>query len=372
MQKLYGQKLRPEAGLTKTIKMSLPPPLKKWQGNVDKALDNTAHFVEELLEFARPKVAAGVSTIVRDTSAVFSQYPARITVTRLAPDLAGFDPRDYSITVEGKATATNGRVSGKEGLTARFPQSRRDGYQPLMFEYGAPIKVRWTAPVNHSKADWVGLYMVADNASREVTRVSSAGRWIATIPHEYEDIPADKGVLVSNRLVCGENRKDGSTHDYMEGEMLFEGDKLWWTHGVFEFRYHHDGKHNVMAISLPFEIRIPPFDEEGVEVDANGLVQSAVETALLPMIQNCFDRDPDIAPTTVEEGFGALVARDGKYAKRVVFAVQQMFGIEFAPAVVLADGNVRKLAWRVCNAKQVLVCESVSLEIVRRHDKRKP
>lgn len=31
------------------------------------------------------------------------------------------------------------------------------------------------------------------------------------------------------------------------------------------------------------------------------------------------------------------------------------FGIEFAPAVVRADGNVRNMAWRICNAKKVLV-----------------
>lgn len=31
------------------------------------------------------------------------------------------------------------------------------------------------------------------------------------------------------------------------------------------------------------------------------------------------------------------------------------FGIEFAGEVVKADGNVRNLAWRICNAKQVLV-----------------
>ena len=49
------------------------------------------------------------------------------------------------------------------------------------------------------------------------------------------------------------------------------------------------------------------------------------------------------------------VERDGKYAKRVVYAIREMFGIEFAPAVVLADGNVRKLAWRITHAKQVLV-----------------
>ena len=31
------------------------------------------------------------------------------------------------------------------------------------------------------------------------------------------------------------------------------------------------------------------------------------------------------------------------------------FGIEFAPEVVRADGNVKNMAWRVCNAKNVLV-----------------
>ena len=101
--------------------------------------------------------------------------------------------------------------------------------------------------------------------------------------------------------------------------MLFDGDKLFWTQGVFEFRYHHDGKHNVMAISLPFEIRIGRFDEEDVEVDSNGLIRTAVEMALLPVVRNCFDRDPDIAPNSVDESFGSLVERDGKYAKRVIF-----------------------------------------------------
>lgn len=364
MQKLYGRNLRPEAGLTKSIRRSLPPPLKKWQGSVDKVLVDTSHFVEEFLDTARPKLAAGVSTIVRDTSALFSQYPARLTLTKLAPDLAGLNPRDYSLSIEGipsTALAVSPRTTAKEGQTARFPQERTDKFKPLVFEYGAPIRVKWTAPVGHSKADWVGLYMVADNASREVTRVSSAGRWVATVPNEYEESPADQGILVSDQLVSGAKREDGTTHDYVQGEMIFEGDKLWWTQGVFEFRYHHDGKHNVMAISLPFEIRIGRFDEEDVEPDANGLVRAAIANALLPVLRNCFDRDPDIAPNNVEESFGSLVERDGKYAKRVVFAIHQMFGIEFAPGVVLADGNVKNLAWRICNAKQVLVSSPLHL-----------
>jgi len=142
--------------------------------------------------------------------------------------------------------------------------------------------------------------------------------------------------------------------------MEFSGDKLWWTTGVFEFRYHHNGKHNVMAISRPFRIDIARFDEDDVELDANGLIISAVEQALLPLVRDCLDRDPEVAPNTVHEGYGSKVGREGKYAKRIVFAVSKMFGIEFAPEVVQADGNVKNLAWRICNAKKVLAPYSMS------------
>ncbi|KAM0412009.1 hypothetical protein ACHAPT_013666 [Fusarium lateritium] len=116
-----------------------------------------------------------------------------------------------------------------------------------------------------------------------------------------------------------------------------------------------------MTISEPFEIRISKFDEEDVDLGAKGLYEQAVETALLPVIQNCLDRDPDIAPNQPEEPFGGHVERDSKYAKRIVYAIREMFGIEFAPPVVAADGSVRKLAWRVCNAKEVLAPYSMSL-----------
>jgi phosphatidylethanolamine N-methyltransferase len=106
-------------------------------------------------------------------------------------------------------------------------------------------------------------------------------------------------------------------------------------------------------ISLPFEVRIPRFDEDDVDMGVS--VEREIEQTLLSVVRNCFDRDPDIAPETVDERFGDIVERDGKYSKRVVFAVLQMFGVEFAPEVVLADGSVRNLTWRICNAKKALV-----------------
>ena len=321
MQKLYGQSLRRESGFVKTLKQTLPPNLWQWQGSVDKMLEGTLDSLEDFVDAARPKLAAGVHMLVKDSTALL-KHPTRISVMRITPDIAGYDPREYSLEVVGTPSVASGTsVSGKQNL---IRSEQKSGFKPVILEYGAPIKVRWTAPSNHSKMDWIGLYMVSDNASREVTRVSSQGRWIATTQDQFGSIIADRGILVNDTKVSGNTRKDGETKDYIMGEVEFSGDKLFWTTGVFEFRYHHNGKHDVMAISIPFETRINKFDEDDVEEDSNGSIRGAVEDALLQLVRNCCDRDPDIAPSTVEESFGGLVERDCKYAKRIVYAVHQM------------------------------------------------
>ena len=199
-----------------------------------------------------------------------------------------------------------------------MPLDRRGDLKNLVFEYGAPVKIRWTAPLKHNKKDWIGLYRVTDNTSREVTRVSSQGRWVAINQGHYDNSTCEKGIVTSDEV---QRHKNG--REYATGEVVFSGDKLFWTQGVFEFRYHHNGKHNVMAISRPFEIRIRRFNEEDMLLQNPALAETSVESALLPIVRNCFDRDPEIAPESVDESFGSLVERDGKFAKRVVFAVHQ-------------------------------------------------
>ncbi|KAI5301629.1 phosphatidylethanolamine N-methyltransferase [Ascosphaera pollenicola] len=85
MQKLYGERLRQDAGLVRSLKKSLPPSLRRIHSDVDKILDDSLDFVEEFLENARPKFSAGVTTLVKDTSTLFQNYPARITISRLEP-----------------------------------------------------------------------------------------------------------------------------------------------------------------------------------------------------------------------------------------------------------------------------------------------
>jgi phosphatidylethanolamine N-methyltransferase len=364
MHKLYGESIRQDSGVSKSIRRSLPPTVRAWQTVVDEAFLKVGDWLEEVIMQARSKISTDYVTLVSDSKMLFN--PAKLQLTLEAKDLNGLDRSMYSLSVEGSPTsglAWLDRRSGREGEDARHPPIRTNStFRPLIFEYGAPIKVRWTAPKIHGKKDWVGLYMVSDTIDREVTRVSSRGRWVATTKGQYDSARADAGIVSSDEPTT--TTEHGV--ELVTGEMIFTGDKLWWTTGVFEFRYHHDGKHTVMSISHPFELRVGKFDEEDIELDLShvgtpgaGLGESpmrrAVEQALLPVVQNCFDRDPDIAPGTVDEKFGSLVERDGKFSKRVVFAVAHMFGVEFAPEVVLADGNVRNLAWRILNAKKVLV-----------------
>lgn len=363
MQKLYRRNLREQSGFSKNLQRSLPSPIQKWTGSMDKALDESLDMLEDLIDAAGPKLASGFSTFMTDSKSLFKQFPARISITRLSPDLAGYDPQDYSLEIDSSkdgVSFSDAVRSGREGAGAQVPHKHQDSHRRLVVDYGAPIRLKWTAPLNHSKLDWVGLFMVGDNASRDFTKLSSQGRWIASNKGASDYAHADDGILIEDQRVSAAQRKDGDTKDFLSGEMEFAGDKLWWTQGTFEFRYHHDGKYNVMAISFPFEIRINRFDEDDVDVDANGMFRSAVEQALLPVVQNCFDRDPNVAPRSADEAFGPTLEREGKYAKRVVYAVQQMFGIEFAPEVVQADGNIKHMAWRICNAKKVLAPYSMS------------
>jgi phosphatidylethanolamine N-methyltransferase len=310
--------------VSKTLRQALPSPVRNWQSAADGYLNQSVEFIEELIESARPKFAAGVEVFFKDTTALFKSYPARISITRLAPDLAGIDPSKYKVEVEGsRLLSATEQSASREGEYARAPAARTSEYEAMVLEYGAPIKVRWQAPLKHSKRDWIGLYMVADNASRQATRIGSNGRWISTNKNVFDSSRAEEGILVSDELLSA-SAGEGIDEDCYTGEVEFRGDKLWWTTGVFEFRYHHDGKHNVLAISQAFEIKIPRFNEDDVELDANGTIHQPIEQALLPLVQNCFDRDPEIAPSTAEEPFGSLVERDDKYARRVVFAIHQM------------------------------------------------
>lgn len=390
MQKLYGRRLRRDAGLVRSLKRTLPPlpsPLRRLHGGVDRVLDDSREVVEDVLAAARPRLAAGVATVVRDTSRLLRNYPVRVTVSRLEADMAGVDTEGYSLSIVEPSAPTPGTTNAKAEPNATnmapdvwvsseissatvdadsnnktidiaaanaptiaasnapiptapkalskapFSAERATNEQhgslsalpaPLIIYYGQPIRLRWTAPVNHSRCDWVGLYRVADTyGSPHVTRVSSAGRWIGVVEGGFGGVYggwADIGVVGEEELVevgggegewececsdrpdqrCQEstaapfsisssppdsdspssptsatslsttNTRRSSCHSHATGTLEFAGDKLFWEPGVFEFRYHHAGGHGVLAVSRAIEVRMPRFEAGGGDEGMGG------------------------------------------------------------------------------------------------------
>lgn len=187
------------------------------------------------------------------------------------------------------------------------------------FYLGQSIRVHWKAPSTHSTHDWIGIYKITDNRHTYISNVSSQGRWQWIMePHEEGDI--------------------GN-----EGTLVFQGMKLPWHTGTYELRYHHNGKHTVMARSAPFDIVVPPapcLNDKDM-----------VERSLLRLIQNVLAHDPQQMPVTpLDEAIGMTEAE----AENIAYAIKLMFGIEFAREIVLADKSVARLYKRLYHAHQAL------------------
>ncbi|KAK5085729.1 phosphatidylethanolamine N-methyltransferase [Lithohypha guttulata] len=355
MMKLYGRHIREDSGMVRVLKRSLPPPLRQLQDSLEKRLATVLDSLEEYFDAAKPQLEARFTNVVGPTRSWLSQYPASLAIINSEMDTTNMDTSDYAIEVIGDE-----RICEKNASDSI-----------LQLEYGSPIKVKWTAPPNHSKRDWIGLYSLASrNTSRQVTHIPSKGRWIATNSGEYDDVTPEQGIIASDVKVTRPD-KVGHEVELMTGEVLFAGEKLFWEQGIFEFRYHHNGKHNVMAISQPFEIRIPRFNEDNLGfLDSSGdslssiqteeFIQRAIEKTLLPVVRNCFERDPEIAPSTPQETYGGLIDRNGKWASRVVYFIQHAFGLELHPQVVKADGRISNLAFRIVEAGKILQPYSMS------------
>lgn len=203
--------------------------------------------------------------------------------------------------------------------TTHSHDSLHDTNNANKFSLGQSLRVHWKAPSNHSTHDWIGIYKITDNKHTYISNVSSQGRWQwISEPHDE----ADTG---------------------NEGILVFQGMKLPWHTGTYELRYHHDGKHTVMARSAPFDIVAPP---------APCLSdKDMVERSLLRLIQNVLAHDPQQMPVTpLDEAIGMTEAE----AENIAYAIKLMFGIEFAREIVLADKSVARLYKRLYHAHQAL------------------
>jgi phosphatidylethanolamine N-methyltransferase len=140
-----------------------------------------------------------------------------LTSSRVANDIAEYDTSRYSITLPTSSSS---------------PVPR--------YHVGQPIRVSWTAPSNHSRKDWIGIYRLGSCRSQLVTRISSVGKWMPIYEDEWE----------GNDYIA----PPGDVRQEDAGVTVFRGDQLPWQPGQYELRYHHDGKHNVLSRVAPIEI----------------------------------------------------------------------------------------------------------------------
>ncbi|OCF30914.1 phosphatidylethanolamine N-methyltransferase [Kwoniella heveanensis BCC8398] len=262
MKKLYGDRLRKDGGLTKTLKnvadktlstkggkrgSELRRVVQEVKGSIEKVEERVTEAVEEFLDHARPMF----SDMVHDTKILLQHSRERMIITRVANDISAYDPSRYSLTLPTSSAS---------------PVPR--------YHVGQPIRVSWTAPSNHSRKDWIGIYRLGSCKSTLVTRISSVGKWMPIYEEEWDGDtyldPVDK-------------EKKGDA-----GEVLFKGEQLPWMPGQYEVRYHHDGKHNVMSRVAPIEIYVSkPENPDSIR---------SIRSTLLNIVCLSLDQDEALIP----------------------------------------------------------------------------
>ncbi|KAG0230313.1 phosphatidylethanolamine N-methyltransferase [Actinomortierella wolfii] len=351
MRKIYGDKVRKDAGVVKTVKQAnklVPEKVKeevaKIRGKLEESneiqdvLKRTHNFVEEkkgdINVLVQSVVKPKIQEMVSNSKALLETSREKLLVARTYDemDLDVYDLSQYSLSV---SSADNGPV-----------QRNADGL--LRFEIGQALTVKWTAPLNHGAKDWIGIYKVSSNSSKKVTNVASKGRYLFTgtsgLVGEADDgfddhagkgdgeVHEEQVVWIDNKELC-------------QGSVVFLGDKLPWFEGTFEFRYHHHDRYNCMAISEPFEMTLANFEA------VKDLSVAEIGQQLLPFVQRCFNSDKDVMPCTIDEPF-LFIKED--IAQRIVKGIHLMYGIEFAWEVVAVDMSCLHLALRIFTARRAL------------------
>ncbi|KAI1313856.1 phosphatidylethanolamine N-methyltransferase [Mortierella claussenii] len=352
MRKIYGDKIRKDAGVVKTVKAAqiLPKKMKEEVSKIREKLEETPEIkdvlqrtrvvsdkAQEIVEGTRgdlnglvQSVAPRIQEMMTNSKALLESSKEKLIVARTWDDMGVYDASQYSVKViSGVAPILNAEGIPTYGL-------------------GQKLTVEWTAPLNHGAKDWIGIYKVSSNNSKKVTTVASKGRYLY-VGRDLGVGEAEEGVENHAGKGDGEVMEEEvvwvEEKELCRGRVVFLGDKLPWLQGTFEFRYHHHGRYNVMAYTTPFAIALHGHQQEKEHTVAS------ISQSLLPYVQRCFNSDEEIMPCTVDERF---ILINETIAQRIVRGIQLMYGIEFAWEVVAVDMSCLHLALRIFTARRAL------------------
>ncbi|KAF9141852.1 phosphatidylethanolamine N-methyltransferase [Mortierella sp. GBA39] len=352
MRKIYGDKVRKDAGVVKTVKAAqiLPKNLKnevvskirekieetpeikdvlqrtrEVSGKAQDFVEGTRGDLNELVQSVAPRL----QEMVTSSKAFLESSSEKLIVARTWEDMGVYDMSQYSIKIVDSLASQDENGVPTYGL-------------------GQKLTVEWTAPLNHGAKDWIGIYKTSSNNSTKVTTVASKNRYLYVgkdlgLGEALEGVENHAGMgdgeVIEEEVVWIDNK------ELCKGRVVFVGDKLPWFQGTFEFRYHHHGRYNVMVHTTPFKIALSSLQEEAEHSVAS------ISQALLPYVQRCYNSDEETMPCTVDERF---IMINEQIAERIVKGIQLMYGIEFAWEVVSLDMSCLHLALRIFTATRAL------------------
>ncbi|KAN0065669.1 phosphatidylethanolamine N-methyltransferase [Thecaphora frezii] len=376
MNKLYGEAaVRKDSGVTKQLKNVTKtdlfraaqehPGFKNMQGTFEKVHRDATYAFEDFFNKNKPKLEG----VLEDTKMLLQQSRDRLLIVRVNDNLQ-VDRSKYWLGVAPSSTTGQ-----------------------LRFHLGEPICVNWTAPVTHSRRDWIGIYLVsrfgeARGGEMElVTKISSQGKWLGVAEDEWEGDVHTGSADADAGLGTDRSATKSETGEVVRSMTIFRGARLPWRTGRYELRYHHDGKHNVLARSEALEIYVDtPQDPEDMEATyavvqkivrvslqsstddgkASSYQKKRVNVATRPAASTgAASSSSSCSEASVSETQGVPEVEAGTdpddftiwnldQAKRIAEAIKMALGVEFSTEVVVAEANVRKLANDVIQGRKLL------------------
>ncbi|KAI8071672.1 phospholipid methyltransferase-domain-containing protein [Gongronella butleri] len=292
MHKLYGETIRQESGVTKTLRNAITM--------ARDALPNLRSFHL-------------VSSPVKSASTQIQKLETALGETVSSVTTAG---EAGSNALKGMIHETRTSLAEKsQEPEPEYHVHVKSGDQSLAL--GHAISIDWSSSVPQQYRDsWVGVYRhnaAASYAAMAHGRTKGQWAWLMDTHHT-----AKKGTIV------------------------LKGTQIPWKPGTYECRLHSGKLHRTLATSAPFVIAAshPP------KVDDSDTMQ----LFLLKMVQNLMANDVERMPMSEIDPF---VLADNE-AKLLATVVADTFNVTFAWQVLQMDTAVAKLTERIQQAHDVL------------------
>lgn len=205
MEKLYGQAIRKTSGVRKSLSALVEQNVTKSHPELGRWVKELAGFSEKVYDettgsfdsFVKSCTVLGAlcmcyrSYVVCSRSQAFSFHDQRIGV-RSVPSKSYHHVRFIRVCLNcvlmKGVHSRLGKVDNIDAAKYSVKALRTLGKSSTpshRFHLGERILLQWSAPYDHARSDWIGLYPLGVNKDSAITQVSSRGHWIGLYPDEW-------------------------------------------------------------------------------------------------------------------------------------------------------------------------------------------